>query len=257
MAGKLAAAGQWITHWTGGATGAGLVLVLLPCVALYFGLPRINALPLAGLPVLAVFGIMVLFGALAITAALFSGLKLADRSQALALPEGSVRAAIALALIVLFAIIAIMLHQSASQSLRLAGLSEADKQAVLQDARNQVSAVLPDTCARPATPTCAPEDRRFMVMLRLPASPESNDLAKQLLVLIGTLMTSVTSFYFAARATEPSARTRTPPAAEPDATAATATDAATGSDAHADGCNVAITEATPDHELPPARGGVG
>ena len=53
----------WIRRPERPRAGAGLVLVLLPCVALYFGLPRINALPLAGLPVLAVFGIMVLFGA--------------------------------------------------------------------------------------------------------------------------------------------------------------------------------------------------
>src|SRR5262249_19221235 len=92
----------------GGAIGAGLVLVVLPCVAIRAGAGRMGGIPLVGLPILAIFGIMILFGALALVATLFARLNLSDPRQALGLPKGSIRAAIALALVVLFAIIAIM-----------------------------------------------------------------------------------------------------------------------------------------------------
>ena len=99
---------------TGGAFGAGLVLVLLPTIALFYIFEEADKLPSVGLPILAIFGIMILFGSVSLVSTLFARLKLSDKSQALALPEGSIRAAIALALIVLFAIISIMLYQSSS-----------------------------------------------------------------------------------------------------------------------------------------------
>jgi hypothetical protein len=80
--------------YIGGAVGAGLVLVVIPCVALYFGIEKIAASPAVGLPILAILGIMMLFGALALISTLFARLKLHDPSQPLALPEGSIRAAI-------------------------------------------------------------------------------------------------------------------------------------------------------------------
>ena len=47
---------------------------------------------------------------------------------------------------------------------------------------------------------CAEADRRYAVVLRAALPADAVDLAKQLLVLVGTLMTSVTSYYFATRA---------------------------------------------------------
>jgi hypothetical protein len=180
---------------TGGAVGAGLVLVVLPCIGLVAGMHEISRIPAVGLPILAIFGIMILFGALALTSTLFARLSLADPAEALALPPGSIRAAIALALIVLFAIIAIMLYQSVSEPYRITGLTEADKTIVLRDLANRVIAVRPEPCPGGVT-GCVPH---FEVHVVQPRGQESTDLAKQLLILVGTLMTSVTSFYFAAR----------------------------------------------------------
>jgi hypothetical protein len=252
--------------WTGGAVGAGLVLVLLPCLALYFGVDRISSHPVVGLPILAVFGIMVLLGSLAITAALFARLKLSNKDQALALPEGSVRAAIALSLIVLFAIISIMLYQSNSEPYKIDGLTEEEKKGVLQDLKTQVIAVAPNGCAASTPPPCSAADKRYAVHVRVQPGQESTDIAKQLLTLIGTLMTAVTSFYFASRAAEPSARKTaadTPP--KPDKKDE-ADDGSSGTsdpdhgvsaeDTHADGCDVPIVDATRDDELPAAKGGV-
>ena len=50
-----------------GAFGAGLVLIVLPSAALIFWLPQLEEHAIVGLPLLAIFGIMILFGAMALT----------------------------------------------------------------------------------------------------------------------------------------------------------------------------------------------
>jgi hypothetical protein len=68
------------------------------------------------LPVLIITGVMALFATLALVAVTFSVAGLTDPNQALGLPEGSVRAAIALSLIVIFAITSIYLYSSLSKA---------------------------------------------------------------------------------------------------------------------------------------------
>lgn len=262
-----AAAGvNGLSKLTGDAFGAGIALVVAPGVALFFGVDRFASQATLGLPVLAIFGIMMLFGALSLVATLFQRLNLTDPQQALALPAGSIRAAIALSLIVLFAIISIMLYRSMSEPYKVKGLSLSERKALVDKAAERIMASIEEPCAvAPAAmasgaqdaqadpaAACAAEDQRFTVHLRPPAAQESTDLAKQLLILVGTLMTSVTSFYFAARnagsapaqAAGPQPQ-REGPAAPPDS-----------GDLHADGCDVDITDPTPDEALPAASGGV-
>jgi hypothetical protein len=64
------------------------------------------------LPVLAIGGVIVLILLLAIVAAVFRDLGLANANQAMGLPDGSIRAVIALSLIVLFAILTVYLYDS-------------------------------------------------------------------------------------------------------------------------------------------------
>jgi hypothetical protein len=146
---------------------AGTVMLLLAIVALVapFGLMvwlNHDKVPMQiNLPLLAIAGVAVLFGSLALVAISFSTFGLADKTQALGLPEGSVRAFIALALVVVFAIVAFSVYGDLSQI-------EAGK-----------------------TP-----------------NPAAIDFAKQLLTLVGTLVTAVASFYFGA-ATATSAQAAT------------------------------------------------
>ncbi len=114
------------------------------------------------LPIIAIAGVLLLLGALAVVSVAFSLFELSDKTQALGLPEGSIRAVIALSLIVLFAIFSVYLYSS------LIGQS--------------------------------------------PSSPNA-DFAKQLLVLIGTLVTAVASFYFGSRASASAAGADAPRAA--------------------------------------------
>ncbi|MET0382072.1 MAG: hypothetical protein ABW032_01490 [Burkholderiaceae bacterium] len=251
---------------------ATLVLVTLPASALILWLKPLEEHPMVGLSILAIFGIMILFGALALTATVFERLSLSCSTEPLALPPGSIRATIALALIVLFAMISVMLYRSLNQPYVVEHLGYEQKTALVQEPKNQVLGVLPEPCApRPASApatACKAEDMLYTVHLRLPAGAESTDLAKQLLIIIGTLMTSVTSFYFASRSNDATTKTLAAAlgaAAGPAATPAPAAKAADGTppadahgdgDGHEDGCDAPITNPTSDVDLPPAMGGV-
>src|SRR5438270_3893113 len=61
------------------------------------------------LPVIAVFAIASMFAVIAFIAAIYQSANLAATTQALGLPEGSVRALIALSLIVIFAVITLFM----------------------------------------------------------------------------------------------------------------------------------------------------
>ena len=278
-------------RYTEGAVGAGLVLVVMPVFFLFFGIDILDKHPTVGLPVLAIFGVMILFGSMALTSTLFVRLNLANREEALALPTGSIRAAIALSLIVLFAIISIMLFQSLAKPYRIERISEEDKTAIIKEPRNRVLAVHAVACpvtvgATPGAQSAASDASGtagaaeaagaakscYDVHLVQSAGQEAIDIAKQLLILVGTLMTSVTSFYFAARtaqpvtpAAEPASKTKSDTKSEPKSD--TGTQPNTGQTAPAskhvhtegdsvDGCDVPITDATPDTDLPAAKGGV-
>jgi hypothetical protein len=284
------------------SAGAGAILVLFPSAALFFGHGVLSEDPAIGLPTVAIFGILILFGALALVSTMFARLGLHCPDEALALPPGSIRAAIALALIVLFALLSVMLYHSLSKSsVTIEHLSEAAKKTLLAEPRNQVAAVIPVRCparekatasvasASDAAPgasqaasrssqvaasgasgaaasstkvnkadddPCADgADFSYTVQLgNIPTSP-AVDFAKQLLTLIGTLMTSVVSFYFAARSADASTRNAmnavaqvVNPAPLPGTAAAKKDE---GDHEHGDVKNV-----THDDQLPKATGGV-
>jgi hypothetical protein len=262
----------------GGAVGAGIVLVLLPSAALYFGIGRLDDRPGTGLAIVALFGTIVLVGALAMTTTLFKRLGLTRRSEPLALPPGSVRATIALALIVLFAIIAAAVLHPAYVVVELKGLTAEAKADIERDAKVQVLASAAEACAatlpasapfsmlevpgwKPAAPACASSDQRYTVKVRQGPDAASQDLAKQLLQMIGGLMATTVGFYFASRTSAPKTLdpTAPPPVSSPDAGPSPKPDdvpSAPGHGEHVDGCNVAVEHPTEDHELPAARGGV-
>ncbi|HUS17930.1 MAG TPA: hypothetical protein VM536_23280 [Chloroflexia bacterium] len=54
------------------ALGASVLLIIVPCVLLYLGFSEANEAPPIGLPAMAILGIMLLFGSLALVATLFS-----------------------------------------------------------------------------------------------------------------------------------------------------------------------------------------
>jgi hypothetical protein len=268
------------TERFGGAVGAGLVLVLLPSLTLVFKMDDFRRNPTFGYPILAIFGIMMLLGALALVSTLFSRLQLSAPHEALALPPGSIRATIALSLIVLFALLSVMLYQSLSGSdpVIIKGLSEAAKLQLATDPSNELR-VTPVACpaamtgaapdasgagaaapAASANAAGAPPDPcsngalfKYDIQIGHATTGPAVDFAKQLLTLIGTLMTSVVSFYFAAKSSEAVATKTIEGMKKMEADEAHAHQAGADAQDHEHG---GVIAPTPDADLPPAEGGV-
>lgn len=137
--------------------GAAVIVLVMMALAVPFALSiwvKYADLPTAvTLPLLAIAGVSVLLVSLALVSISFATFELSDKTQALGLPEGSIRAVIALALLVIFAIVAFALYAS-------------------------LSVPVPTGTTRDAS---------------------SVEFAKQLLTLVGTLVTSLASFYFGAK----------------------------------------------------------
>ncbi|HEV7429081.1 MAG TPA: hypothetical protein VGQ46_22220 [Thermoanaerobaculia bacterium] len=187
------------------------------------------------LPLLVIAGLVSLIALLAVMAIAFKTVSLADKTQALGLPDGTVRAVIALSLILIFAVVTVYLFSDLSDPERITRpmLDSAGKP-VLDSARHQVTETVPEPPARPLMDTTprprldtagAPMvDAAGKPMMDTsarpvldsagkpvvePPSPEetrrasklaaSQDFAKQLLIMLGTLITSITSFYFASK----------------------------------------------------------
>jgi len=172
------------------------LLIVLFCVV-YALLGRMCASNLGAevkLPLLAIAGVVLLLLVLAVVSVAFGASGLSDKTQALALPEGSVRAVIALALVVLFAILSVFLFESVAYGpLRTApDLTEAAKNEFLQNNKTATDIVVKE--AGEGT------SKTYTIEYRDPTNKQSDDLAKQLLTMLGTLLTAMASFYFGTRA---------------------------------------------------------
>jgi hypothetical protein len=155
------------------------------------------------LPILAIVGVMALLFCMAVISVAFASMNLSDKTQALALPEGSVRAVIALCLIVLFAIMTIFLFRSmsdpATPSKVFTGLTQDGMKGVIENNKDLICVVVPYEKKK--------EQQIYRVECHEKVDDDAKarqrakeDFAKQLLILIGTLVTAVSSFYFGTRA---------------------------------------------------------
>ena len=109
------------------------------------------------LPLIVVFGVTLFLGSLVITTIVLSNLNLTNKSQALGLPQGSIRALIALSLIIIFAIMVIYMQFNLQQG----------------------SYLLEDGTYEQREPSVA-----------------QKEFALQSLTIVGTLVTSLAVFYF-------------------------------------------------------------
>src|SRR4051794_21044223 len=143
------------------------------------------------LPMLSIAGLVLLLICLSGIAYVFSRMGLQDKTQALGLPAGSIQSVIALSLIVIFAILSVFLffNVGAVPAHPLKGLTQ-------QESTSQAT-LLGTSFAGYGKEA----DGTYTVYVRDPGTDARADIGKQLIVLIGTLMTSTVSFYFATRAT--------------------------------------------------------
>jgi hypothetical protein len=168
---------------------AALVVVIL-LFYMFRELRGLVALRQDGLPLVAIGGVVVLVLLLTAVATMFSILDLTNKDQAMGLPEGSIRAVIALSLIVLFAILSIFLYQNVSKGSDVVNIDEMSTAERTEFMRNPY---VRDFQSAPVAGKAG-----FHTVSYRNANPASDDFAKQLLILLGTLMTAVTSFYLGA-----------------------------------------------------------
>jgi hypothetical protein len=168
----------------------------------------INLSQTISLPLIVIAGVTLLLIVIALVAFSFSVLGLGSAQDALGLPDGSVRAIIALMLLVLFSIMSIFLYNSIASRqpqtlmhVTLAGIDDLRSRAVIIHQQKETSAVAqgapPHGQAQPsAAPAAgAAAEPMFSVTFRELSGP-ADDIAKQLIVMLGTLVTAVASFYF-------------------------------------------------------------
>lgn len=184
------------------------------------------------LPVIAVFSIAAMFAILTFLVAMFDAAKLTVNTQALGLPDGSVRALIALSLIVIFAVLTLarlscsedglsdqlvtLLAEGAKDDASsppesptpeatptpeasptpspAAGGSPAPSPSPGGFGRNASTAPTPKPTPGPSSRGSRPVDRAIEIVAA--RQEASQDLAKQLLTMLGTLLAAVSSFYF-------------------------------------------------------------
>jgi hypothetical protein len=166
-----------------------LIIILVILVALYRWLAeRSIFFPDFALPMLLLAAIVLFFGGIAVLVNVYRSVGLQDKKYALGLPEGSIRAIIALILIFLFfvAITAIyfsVLRGAPDRVLR--GLTPT------QFAKIPVADLISSS---PIPSTGTP--RAYNVVVRGDVPSTAVDIGKNLIVLLGTLVTAVAAFYF-------------------------------------------------------------
>ncbi|TPI31501.1 hypothetical protein FJ414_23365 [Mesorhizobium sp. B3-1-6] len=174
--------------------GIGMFAIFFALIVLIYLMGAWKVTDSIALPALAITGIVVLLGSLALVAVTFSYMGIGDKTQALALPEGSVRAVIALCLLVLFAILSIYLYGKLASPQPIQSFTE-------------LTAVDKDNLIKSLSPidvvgVTGSDDKGFTVYVRQSVRAESVDFAKQILVMLGTLVASISSFYFGSRTAE-------------------------------------------------------
>ena len=140
------------------------------------------------LSLLLILGFVIFTAALTIVVLVFGRLGLATGNYAVGLPEGSIRAFMALSLILLFFILAVNLfgQLSSTEIHAFRGLTDAE--------RNRLSGQV--LSAEPRANTTPPV---FDGQVLIQRSEESVDLAQQLLATVSTLVVAVAAFYFGAQ----------------------------------------------------------
>jgi hypothetical protein len=171
-----------------------LAMIIIPLTGL-FGV-RLGDTPEIQMGMVTVLGLSVVMVLIYLMAAGFTSYGLSRRKYALGLPDGSIRAMIALFLIVIFVMVSVYVFRSigGKTGAVLSRLTTADVLAL--------GARAVDVTQRP--------DSLFDVTLRASMTPAGEQLGLQLITVLGTLVTAVASFYFGsssvASATDPAKR---------------------------------------------------
>ena len=146
-------------------------------------------LPEIGLTILLIMGVGTLILVFSMLTPIFSALGLADSKRAMGLPEGSIRAFIAIMLILMFIIVSVFLYEQLDfNTYTLEGIT--------QEKLDQI----PTENIISIDKKQEGEETVFNVQIKvLEATQESGDFANQMFTTISTLVVSLAGFYFGAQ----------------------------------------------------------
>jgi hypothetical protein len=173
--------------------GVGTIVILWFVSRIVVYLDEHDAGPQATLAVNFVAAVVLLVLVLCTLTIVFRRLDLGDETRAMGLPEGSVRAVIALLLIMLFFLATMFLFSSSQNR------TDATMQRSLQGITAERLSGIPTEEILTLTMSEATPNLYDVTLTQAPVNtPTSNDIAKQLVTILGTLVTAVAAFYFGA-----------------------------------------------------------
>jgi hypothetical protein len=153
---------------------------------------------------LLLFGVLTFFFGLGALIALLRALGLHDKDAALGMPPGSIRAFMALILIMLFFLMAVFLYLDVARTgsdQRITNVNQKAYDQMLE--AGQVVAASSFLVFDPENPDADPEVRwDVLVRSSRESSQVANDIARQLVTSLGTLIVAITAFYFGTNAVE-------------------------------------------------------
>lgn len=170
-------------------SGLIVLFALLPTVILgaTVGLVQVPTFPDQSLPLLLIGGITIFLVVICLVVLVFRRLDLHDESKPLGLPEGSIRAFIALSLILLFFMMSVFLYFDLARPAR----------SVATDLTPDQLAAIPGEQIIGSTKKTIDGNVLYDVERRI-ASGASEDIARQIVTTISTLVVAISAFYFGA-----------------------------------------------------------
>ncbi len=186
-----------------GTKGAALILlgILIVGGVIFGGLVLWNPPYLDGFAsvVLLIAGFVTVTLMLLVGTVVLTALGMRAPTQALGMPEGSIRALIAMTLILIFAIIGVVVFNAgtSSQTFTSSGITQAQI-----DTLHAGGAIILQQTADAATAAASPGATLYTVIMRPSMTPDSHDFGLQLLTTVSTLVVAVAGFYFGSKATE-------------------------------------------------------
>lgn len=200
--------------WTLAAAFGLLILALIALGIAAWAIRSHLEVPEVVLTLLLIFGIVVLLTTIGALVVLLAGFRLTTRKEALGLPSGSVRAIIALGLLLVFSIVSVFLFWNTGHDIVESSGISADQLALL------------------------PKDRIVSIQATgttytvgvISGTGLSDQLAQQLMTMLGTLLTAVAAFYFGSASVSAAYRASQGAAADARAGRPTGTPAGPGPD---------------------------
>jgi hypothetical protein len=145
--------------------------------------------------VLAVLGVSIFLILLTFMSFVFTAVKIGNKNEALGLPPGSIRAVIALCLVVVFVIFVVFLYGDLA--------NPPPGRSLVNISQEQYNKISPEVMFSSNVSDNKTGQTLYDVeLIGIPKSQAAQDLAKQIITLVGTLMAAVSSFYFGVKAGE-------------------------------------------------------